>query len=78
VRDNGMGIDLRHQPKLFNLFEKLDANSEGSGIGLALVQRIIEVHGGRIWVESPGPGHGTTFRFTLAKTKRPSRKKEAT
>jgi PAS domain S-box-containing protein len=78
VRDNGMGVDLRHQPKLFNLFEKLDANSEGSGIGLALVQRIIEVHGGRIWVESPGPGHGTTFRFTLAKTKRPSRKKEAT
>jgi PAS domain S-box-containing protein len=76
VRDNGMGIDLRHQPKLFNLFEKLDAESEGSGIGLALVRRIVEVHGGKIWVESPGPGQGTTFRFTLAKTKRPPRKKE--
>ncbi len=76
VRDNGMGIDLRHQPKLFNLFEKLDANSEGSGIGLVLIKRIVEVHGGKIRVESPGPGQGTTFRFTLAKTKRPPREKE--
>jgi PAS domain S-box-containing protein len=77
VRDNGMGIDPRHQPKLFNLFEKLDSNSEGTGIGLALVRRIIEVHGGRIWVESAGPGQGSTFRFTLAKTRRPPSKKDA-
>ncbi len=68
VRDNGIGIDPRYQPKLFGLFEKLDPGTEGTGIGLALVKRIVEVHGGRIWVESEGLGKGTTFRFTLAKT----------
>jgi PAS domain S-box-containing protein len=70
VRDNGIGIDQRHQSKLFGLFEKLDPGSEGTGIGLALVKRIVEVHGGKIWVESDGPGQGATFRFMLAKTRR--------
>jgi PAS domain S-box-containing protein len=65
VRDNGMGIDPRHLHKLFGLFEKLDPNAEGTGIGLTLVKRIVEIHGGRIWVESAGPGTGTTFFFTL-------------
>ena len=69
VCDNGIGIDPRHQAKLFNLFEKLDPNIEGTGIGLALVKRIVELHGGKIWVESEGPGKGATFRFTLAKTR---------
>jgi signal transduction histidine kinase len=69
VRDNGIGVDPRHQSKLFDLFEKLDPGTEGTGIGLALVQRIVEVHGGKIRVESAGPGQGTTFHFTLAKTK---------
>ena len=70
VRDNGIGIDPRLQPMLFGLFHKLDPGSEGTGIGLALVRRIVEVHGGRIWVDSEGPGKGTTFRFTLAKMRR--------
>ena len=68
VRDNGKGIDLRHQSKLFGLFEKLDPHTPGSGMGLAMVRRIIEIHGGKIWMKSDGLGYGTTFRFTLAKT----------
>jgi len=70
VRDNGIGIDSRHQAKIFGLFEKLDAATEGTGLGLALARRIIEAHGGRIWAESEGPGKGTTFRFTLANAKK--------
>ena len=70
VRDNGVGIDPRHMGKLFGLFEKLDPRSEGTGIGLALVRRIVEAHGGRIRVESEGPGQGARFCFTLAGTKR--------
>lgn len=69
VRDNGMGIDPRHQHKLFGLFEKLQPDMEGTGIGLALVKRIIDVHGGRIWLESDGPGQGTTVSFTLPGTR---------
>ena len=65
VRDNGMGIDPRHQPRIFGLFEKLDPASEGTGLGLALVKRIVEVYGGRLWVESAGLGCGSCFRFTL-------------
>jgi len=65
VSDNGMGIDPNYQDRVFNIFEKLDPQSEGTGIGLALVKRIIETHGGRIWVESDGIGKGTTFYFTL-------------
>ncbi|NWF65006.1 MAG: PAS domain S-box protein [Chloroflexi bacterium] len=64
VRDNGIGIDPIHHERIFGLFNKLDADSEGTGVGLALVKRIIEVHKGRIWVQSE-PGKGATFFFTL-------------
>lgn len=70
VRDNGLGIDPRHHHKLFGLFEKLHPGLPGTGMGLALVKRIVEVHGGRIWAESAGPGHGAVFRFTLRGTER--------
>jgi PAS domain S-box-containing protein len=64
VRDNGMGIEPEHHERVFGLFNKLDAKSEGTGVGLALVRRIIEFHGGRVWVESEA-GMGSTFLFTL-------------
>lgn len=64
VRDNGIGIPREYQDKIFELFNKLDPTTEGTGIGLGLVKRIIEVHGGRIWVESV-LGKGSTFFFTL-------------
>ena len=64
VRDNGIGIDPKFHKKVFELFDKLNPKIDGTGIGLALVKRIIEVHGGRIWIESQ-PGQGATFYFTL-------------
>ncbi len=65
VRDNGMGIDPQYQEKVFELFHRLSADVEGTGVGLALVKRIVELHGGRVWVESEGEGRGSTFWFTL-------------
>ncbi len=65
VADNGIGIDARYHEKIFGLFDRLDVSGDGTGIGLALVKRIVEVHGGRIWVESEGRGHGSAFCFTL-------------
>jgi two-component system, chemotaxis family, sensor kinase Cph1 len=64
VSDNGIGIAPEHHEQIFGLFNKLDPNIEGTGIGLALVKRIVEFHGGRIWVESEA-GKGATFLFTL-------------
>ena len=65
VRDNGKGIDPRFLDRVFGLFDKLDPESEGSGVGLALVKRIVDLHKGRVWVESEGAGRGTTVCFTL-------------
>ncbi len=65
VRDNGRGIEPRYHEKVFGLFDRLDPTDDGTGVGLALVKRIVEVHGGRIWIESQGDGSGSTFCFTL-------------
>jgi signal transduction histidine kinase len=65
VRDNGIGIDPAHHGRVFELFHRLDPRIEGTGLGLALARRIVETHGGRIWLESAGVGHGSTFCFSL-------------
>jgi len=65
VKDNGIGIAPNQIEHLFGLFRKLNAGVDGTGIGLALVKRIIEVHGGRVWITSEGLGHGTTVWFTV-------------
>ncbi|HMB15286.1 MAG TPA: PAS domain S-box protein, partial [Pelovirga sp.] len=65
VRDNGIGIAPEHNDRIFNLFSQLNQGSEGSGLGLALVKKIISIYQGRIWVESAGEGQGSCFMFTL-------------
>lgn len=66
VRDNGTGIDESETEKVFALFYRGTADGEGSGAGLAIVKRIIEAHGGRIWVQQGQSGKGTTMCFTLS------------
>jgi signal transduction histidine kinase len=68
VRDNGIGIAEKHQAVVFDIFKRLhprDAYGGGTGAGLTIVQKVVERHGGRIWLQSE-PGSGTTFYFTLA------------
>ena len=70
VRDNGLGIDPDQRDRVFGLFNKLDPTSPGSGVGLTVVKRIVEIHGGRIWLESGGSGRGTTACIALRSERR--------
>ena len=67
VRDNGIGVDPEHAGRIFGMFARADGAAEGTGIGLAVCRRVVEAHGGRIWVE-PAEGGGSAFRFTLPRT----------
>jgi len=64
VRDNGVGIDPDESTRIFGMFSRVDSEGNGVGIGLAVCRRVVEAHGGRIWVERP-EGGGSAFRFTL-------------
>ena len=64
VRDNGIGVDREHSSSIFGMFSRVRRDVEGSGIGLAVCRRVVEAHGGHIWVE-PAEGGGSAFRFTL-------------
>jgi len=65
IKDNGLGIEQTNHEVIFNLFHKLSHTGGGTGIGLALVKKIVEMHKGKIWVHSEGNNAGTTFLFTL-------------
>jgi chemotaxis family two-component system sensor kinase Cph1 len=64
VRDNGIGVDSDQAGRIFDMFSRADGDAEGTGIGLAVCRRIVEAHGGRIWVEA-AQGGGSAFRFTM-------------
>jgi signal transduction histidine kinase len=69
VSDTGIGIRAEDQERIFSEFEQVRSaytrSQQGTGLGLAVTRRLVELHGGRVWVESAGEGKGSTFHFTL-------------
>ncbi|MCB0279158.1 MAG: GHKL domain-containing protein, partial [Calditrichaeota bacterium] len=68
ITDEGIGVDPQYSERVFTLFEQLNPNGHGTGIGLSIVKRIIEIHDGKIWLESKGKNKGCTFYFELPKS----------
>jgi signal transduction histidine kinase len=64
VGDDGVGVDPAHAGRIFGMFARARGDTDGTGIGLAICRRVVEAHGGHIWVE-PAEGGGSAFRFTL-------------
>jgi signal transduction histidine kinase len=74
VVDNGIGVEPEYAERIFTIFQRLHPRDvyPGTGIGLAMVRKIIEYHGGRIWLDATHEGPGSTFRFTLPKLESPT------
>jgi len=69
IEDNGIGIEKKHESRVFEIFQKLNNNQDSNGVGMSIVKKIIDNYGGKIWFESE-VGQGTTFKFNLPRSMR--------